>query len=50
MGSKQVRNRATCAGNLINASPLADTSTPLLCLDAVLEVEGPDGKREIPIN
>ena len=50
VGSKQVRNRATCAGNLINASPLADTSTPLLCLDAVLEVEGPDGKREIPIN
>ncbi len=50
VGSKQVRNRATCAGNLINASPLADTSTPLLCLEAVLEVEGPDGKREIPIN
>ena len=49
VGSKQVRNRATCIGNLCNASPLADTATPLLALDAVLEVFGSEGEREIPI-
>ncbi len=49
VGSKQVRNRATCIGNLCNASPLADTATPLMALDAVLEVFGPEGEREIPI-
>jgi carbon-monoxide dehydrogenase medium subunit len=49
VGSKQVRNRATCIGNLCNASPLADTATPLMALDAVLEVFGPEGERNIPI-
>lgn len=49
VGSKQVRNRATCVGNLCNASPLADTATPLMVLEAVLEVFGPEGEREIPI-
>ncbi len=46
LGSKQVRNRATCAGNIINASPLCDTGTPLYALDAVLCIEGKNGKRE----
>ena len=49
VGSKQVRNRATCIGNIVNASPLADTGTPLLANDAVILAEGPEGKREIPI-
>ena len=38
VGSKQVRNRATCIGNIVNASPLADTATPLYCYDAVVEI------------
>lgn len=49
VGSVQVRNRATCVGNLCNASPLADTATPLLALDAVVLVYGPEGEKEIPI-
>lgn len=49
VGSRQVRNRATCIGNICNASPLADTGTPLLACDAVILAEGPDGRREIPI-
>lgn len=49
IGSKQVRNRATCIGNICNASPLADTATPLMVLGAVLSVYGPEGEREIPI-
>ncbi|KAB3532086.1 FAD binding domain-containing protein [Alkaliphilus serpentinus] len=50
VGSCQVRNRATIIGNITNASPLADTATPLLALDAVVEVFGVEGPREISIN
>lgn len=50
IASKQVRNRATCIGNICNASPLADTATPLLVLDAIVQVYGPDGEREIDIH
>ena len=49
LGSKQVRNRATCVGNIVNASPLCDTGTPLYAMDAVLCLEGTEGKREVPI-
>lgn len=49
LGSKQVRNRATCIGNIVNASPLCDTGTPLYVNDAVVLVEGNAGKRSIPI-
>jgi carbon-monoxide dehydrogenase medium subunit len=49
VGSKQLRNRATCVGNIVNASPLADTATPLYVCGAIIETEGPSGKREIPI-
>lgn len=49
VGSKQVRNRATCIGNIVNASPLADTATPLYCYDAVVEIAGPGGRRQVPI-
>lgn len=49
VGSKQVRNRATSVGNIVNASPLCDTGTPLYAADAVMCLEGPNGKREVPI-
>ena len=49
LGSKQVRNRATCAGNIVNASPLCDTGTPLYAADAVICLEGSAGRREVPI-
>jgi len=44
-----VRNSATIGGNLADASPAADVAPPLLVLDAVLEVESMDGKREISL-
>ena len=49
VGTYQVRHRATIAGNLCNASPAADTATPLLVLGAVLEVASPRGERELPV-
>ena len=44
-----IRNSATIGGNLADASPAADVAPPLLVLDAVLEVESMDGKREISL-
>lgn len=49
LGSGQVRNLATMAGNICNASPLADTATPLLVYEATVLVHGASGNREIPI-
>ncbi len=49
LGSVQVRNLATIGGNICNAAPSADTVGPLLALDAMLLLEGPDGERSVPI-
>jgi carbon-monoxide dehydrogenase medium subunit len=49
VGAYQVRNRATIAGNICNASPAADTSSPLLLFDAEVEIYGPEEIRIIPI-
>jgi len=50
VGSGQVRNLATMVGNNCNASPLADTATPLLVLDAVVCIYGPNGEKEVSIH
>ncbi len=39
VGSPQIRNRATIGGNICNASAAADGLTPLLCLDAEVELQ-----------
>ena len=49
VSSTQIRNRATLGGNNCNASPSADTTPALLISDAVVNVVGPKGKRDIPI-
>jgi carbon-monoxide dehydrogenase medium subunit len=49
VGSVQIRNRATLAGNLCNASPAADTAPALLVFDAVVVAVGPGGERRIPL-
>ena len=49
VGSKQVRNRATSVGNIVNASPLCDPGTPLYAADALLCIEGKGGRREVPV-
>ena len=49
VGSVQVRNLGTVAGNLCNGSPAADTAPPLMALGATLELLGPEGKRAVPL-
>ncbi len=48
VGGVQVRNVATVAGNLCNASPAADAVPPLFVMDATLTLSGPDGTRAVP--
>ncbi len=50
VGSVQIRNRATLAGNLCNASPAADTAPALLVHGAVVVAAGPDGTRRVPVD
>jgi carbon-monoxide dehydrogenase medium subunit len=50
MGSPQVRNRGTIGGNIVSAQPAADGALALFALDAILEIEGTKGIREIPID
>jgi len=50
VGSPQIRNRATVAGNLGTASPAGDAHPPLLATGATVEVESVRGPRLIDID
>lgn len=49
VGSVQIRNLATVGGNLCNASPGADTATPLLVLGAEATIASKCKTRSIPL-
>lgn len=49
VGSVQIQNSATVAGNLCNASPAADGVPPLLALDAEVEIAWATGRRRLPL-
>src|SRR5213594_2949423 len=49
IGSIQIQNRGTVAGNLCNASPAADGVPPLLALDAEVELVSTSGVRRMPL-
>lgn len=48
-GSIENRNLATVGGNLANASPAADMTTPLLVLEASAVVADARGRRKMPL-
>ena len=49
VGSVQTRSMATIGGNVANAAPSADTTPPLAVFDAVAQIVGSGGTREIPV-
>jgi len=50
IGSVQIRNVATIGGNLVNAVPSADGAIPLIALDGVAKIYGPDGTRTVDLS
>lgn len=50
VGSVQIQNRGTVAGNICNASPAADGVPPLLTLEAEVEIASPKGIRTVPLS
>jgi xanthine dehydrogenase small subunit len=49
IASEQIRNMATVAGNIANASPIGDMTIMLLALDAELLIEGGERERIVPL-
>lgn len=49
IGDAQVRNRGTIGGNIAHADPASDWGTVLTALEATIEVQGPNGTRNIAV-
>jgi carbon-monoxide dehydrogenase medium subunit len=49
IGSPQIRNRGTITGNIVNASPAADTACPLIVHDAEIVVKSVEDTNIMPI-
>lgn len=49
LGSRQIRNIATIAGNVVRAQPAADTAIPLVALEAEAVVASAGTSRAIPV-
>lgn len=50
VGSLQIRNNGTIGGNIGNASPAGDLIPVLYLYNAMIEIAGPEGRREVPID
>ena len=49
IASWQIRNRATLAGNIVNASPIGDFTALLLALDARIVLDDGGSRRSVPL-
>jgi xanthine dehydrogenase small subunit len=49
LGSRQIRNLGTLAGNLATASPIGDTLPCLIALGATVRLRSQDGAHSIPV-
>ena len=49
IGHEAIRNRGTIGGAVAHADPSADYPAALVALEAEIEIEGPRGKRKVPV-
>jgi len=49
IGSTQIQGRATTGGNLCNASPAGDSVPAMVAANAMVTVQGPNGRRQLPV-
>jgi carbon-monoxide dehydrogenase medium subunit len=50
IGAVQTRNLGTLGGNLVTAVPSMDSGPTLMALEAEVSIEGPDGRRQLPLS